>query len=56
MHLKQKAVSSILDSLEDMQYLTDYFDSEYNFIDELFEDVHLHDLLEVKRIFSPQLL
>lgn len=41
------AVSSILDSLEDMQYLTDYFDSEYNFMDELFGDVHLQDLLEL---------
>jgi len=42
-----KAVSSILDSLEDMQYLTDYFDADCNFIEEIFDDVHLLDLLEV---------
>lgn len=40
-------MSTILDSLEDMQYLTDYFDTDCNFLDDLFDDIKLQDLLEV---------
>ncbi len=36
-----------MDSLEELQYLTDYFESESNFIEEIFEDTKLHSLLEV---------
>ena len=43
-----EAISSILDSLEDMQYLTDYFDTDCNFLDDIFEDKRIHSLLEVK--------
>lgn len=41
------AVSNILDSLEELQYLTDYFESECCFIDEVYEDNRLNSLLEV---------
>ena len=41
------AISNILDSLEELQYLTDYFESESNFIEEIFEDTKLHSLLEL---------
>lgn len=41
------AISSVLDSLEEMQYLTDYFDTDCNFLDDIFEDKHIHSLLEV---------
>ena len=38
------AISSILDTLEDMQYLTDYFDTDCNFLDEIFDDLRLEEL------------
>ena len=41
------AISSILDSLEDMQYLTDYFDTDCQFLDDIFEDKRIQSLLEV---------
>ena len=41
------AISNILDSLEELQYLTDYFESECNFLDDVFEDSRLQSLLEV---------
>ena len=42
------AISNILDSLEDMQYLTDYFDTDCTFLDEIFHDRQMQSLLEVK--------
>ncbi len=45
------AISTVLDSLEDMQYLTDYFDTDCNFLDEVFEDSRLEELLEVGGLF-----
>jgi len=41
------ALSDVLDSLEEMQYLTDYFDSDCTFLDEIFEDKKIHSLLDV---------
>ena len=42
-----EAISNVLDSLEEMQYLTDYFDSDCNFLDEVFGDKRIQSLLEV---------
>jgi calcium/calmodulin-dependent serine protein kinase len=50
------AISNILDSLEELQYLTDYFESESSFIDEIFEDTKLHSLLEVNMILKNLIL
>ena len=40
-------LSSVLDSIEEMQYLTDYFDSDCDFLDEVFEDKRIQELLDV---------
>ena len=48
------AVSQILDSLEDIQWLTISDRVELNFLQKLFEDKQLRTLLEVRR--SPLLL
>ncbi|RNA34345.1 peripheral plasma membrane CASK isoform X2 [Brachionus plicatilis] len=41
------AVSNVLDSLEELQYLTDYFESECSFVDAVYEDNRLNSLLEL---------
>jgi len=41
------AVSQILDSLEDVQCLTDTSDHDVHFLQDVFEDVQLHALLNV---------
>ena len=44
-----------MDSLEDMQYLTDFYDTDFDnsfILDEIFEDKQLHALLEVSRAVS----
>lgn len=46
------AISAILDSLEDLQYLTDYFETECTFIDEICENSRLQSLLEVESNFD----
>jgi hypothetical protein len=46
------AISNILDSLEDMQYLTDYFDTDCTFLDEIFHDRQMQSLLEVKHFYN----
>lgn len=41
------ALTEVLDSLEEMQYLTDYFDSDCNFLDEIIEDKRIQTLLDL---------
>lgn len=45
------AVSNVLDSLEELQYLTDYYESECCFVDQVYEDNRLNSLLEVIFIY-----
>ena len=43
----QGAVSQILDSLEEIQCLTDCSETDVDFLQSVFEDTQLHALLEV---------
>ncbi len=45
------AVSQILDSLEEIQCLTDCSDRDLDFLQSVFEDTQLHALLDVSIVY-----
>ena len=49
--LSLAAVSAVLDSLEEIQCLTDCSDKDMDFLQSVFEDTQLHALLEVSMHF-----